>query len=107
MLGRGMVADPGLARAIRRADETGALPDEDAPPEVRWPEVLPAIALYLALVSQRVAVKHRSGRIKQWLHYLRRRHPEAQRAYDEVRTIDDPLRLAARLFPAPSTSTPR
>jgi tRNA-dihydrouridine synthase C len=101
MLGRGMVADPGLARAIRRADG-GAARDVatagEAPPEVPWRDVLPHVALYLALVSQRVEPRHRAGRIKQWLHYLRRRYAEAAQAYDEVRTINDPMLLAARLF---------
>jgi tRNA-dihydrouridine synthase C len=105
MLGRGMVADPGLARAIRRAD-AGEASDADPAgvdgaadaPAVPWPEVLRHVAMYLALVSQRVDRRHRAGRIKQWLHYLRRRYPQAAVAYDDVRTIDDPLALAARLF---------
>ena len=50
MLGRGMVSDPGLARSIRRAEAGGALQG----PEVPWEDVLPRIALYLALVAQRV-----------------------------------------------------
>lgn len=96
MLGRGMVADPGLARALRRAD-AGEAVDDDMP-EVPWRTLLPSIALYLALVSQRVEPKHRSGRIKQWLQYLRRRYPEAVAAYAELRTVNEPIALAARLF---------
>jgi tRNA-dihydrouridine synthase C len=104
MLGRGMVADPGLARAIRRADadrDVGAgvgAEGRNGTPEVPWHEVLRHVALYLALVSQRVEPRHRAGRIKQWLHYLRRRYPQAEVAYDDVRTINEPMRLAARLF---------
>lgn len=98
MLGRGMVADPGLALALRRRDAGDDAVHAGSPPEVPWGALLPHVALYLALVSQRVATKHRAGRIKQWLHYLRRRYPEAACAYDAVRTENDPVRLAARLF---------
>lgn len=109
MLGRGMVADPGLARAIRRAEAGGDAEGDDGsdagdrPPEVPWREVLPQLALYLALVSQRVERRHRAGRIKQWLHYLRRRYPEAAAAHAELRTVNDPIQLAARLFEPLST----
>ncbi len=99
MLGRGMVADPGLALQIRQGSG-------DPPDLVPWRRVLPQIALYLALVTQRVERKHRAGRIKQWLHYLRRRYPEAQQAYDAVRTINDPVALAARLFAPTFPETP-
>jgi tRNA-dihydrouridine synthase C len=111
MLGRGMVADPGLGLAIRRADAGGEVADADdaeGAPAVPWPEVLRHVAMYLALVSQRVDRRHRAGRIKQWLHYLKRRYPQAAVAYDDVRTIDDPLALAARLFegPRPAPAAP-
>ncbi|MEY2599896.1 MAG: hypothetical protein RLZZ142_2155, partial [Verrucomicrobiota bacterium] len=42
MLGRGMVSDPGLARAIRRADSSPAPVPEDCP-GVEWPQILPAL----------------------------------------------------------------
>ncbi|MCW5625660.1 MAG: hypothetical protein KIT73_13180, partial [Burkholderiales bacterium] len=32
----------------------------------------------------------RAGRLKQWLNLLRRRHPQAERAYVDVRGITDP-----------------
>jgi tRNA-dihydrouridine synthase C len=102
MLGRGMVADPGLARALRRGDPARDEPraidvTASSDPEVPWAEVREQVGLYLSLVAQRVEPRHRAGRLKQWLHYLRRRYPQGQRAYDAVRTIDDPLVLMARL----------
>ena len=48
--------------------------------------------------SAPVAARHRAGRLKQWLNLLRRRHPQAQLAYDAVRTINDPAGVEARLF---------
>jgi len=43
----------------------------------------------------------RAGRLKQWLNYLRRCHPQAEAAYAAVRTINDPQRVAEQLGLAP------
>ena len=128
MLGRGMVADPGLARAIRAsrlAGHAAALPlprhateirldaqghvkassggphtpqDYGDPPAVSWDDLLPKLADFWRLVSLRVESRHRAGRLKQWLNLLRRRYPEAQRAYDAVRVINDPGALGTAMF---------
>jgi len=90
MLGRGMVADPGLALAIRCPHE----------PALAWAALLPLVAQYWQRITVRVQPRHRAGRLKQWLNLLRRRHPEAQAAFDAVRTIDDPARVGACLFAA-------
>lgn len=86
MLGRGMVADPGLALAIRGG--TG----------VPWRVLLPVMRDFWAHVATRVEPRHRAGRLKQWLNYLRRTYPEAQAAYDAVRTLADPRAVSAALF---------
>ncbi len=91
MLGRGMVADPGLALAIRSAGGEGVEP-------LSWGQVLPLLRDFWALVHANVETKHQSGRLKQWLNYLRRRYPEAQEAYMRVRTINSPLELHQQLF---------
>ncbi len=99
MLGRGMVADPGLALSIRGA---AALP---------WAELRPQIDRFWALVAPRVQPRHHPGRLKQWLNLLRRRFPEAQALYDAVRALTDPRDVQAvlageRYRPAmPSSST--
>lgn len=82
MLGRGMVADPGLALAVRLALGQGGR-------TVPWSELPPLLQDFWRLVSARVERRHRAGRLKQWLNYLRRRYPEAQAAYDELRTVND------------------
>jgi tRNA-dihydrouridine synthase C len=93
MLGRGLVSDPGLAQALRGAAQP------------TWDDLLPLVHLYGLLIAPRVAARHRGGRIKQWLNMLRKRHPQAQAAYDAVRTLrdaDEILRLLplARAVPA-------
>jgi tRNA-dihydrouridine synthase C len=133
MLGRGMVADPGLALAIRtrlaggknfdlKTDPAldgigfaamnvgvleGFVPEGrpgsacafnatvvgSHPPAVSWPQLWPLMQSFWALVEQRVERRHRAGRLKQWLNLLRRRYPEAQTAFDELRTTTDPQTL--------------
>ena len=87
MLGRGMVVDPGLARAIRGVETP-----------LGWEDLQPLMGEFWRLVNLRIEPRHRAGRIKQWLNYLRRRHPQAQQAYDAVRRVTDPAALAGILF---------
>ena len=70
MIGRGMVADPGLALAIAHPTAPG----------VAWSDLLPLVDLFWQLVSVHIEPRARAGRLKQWLNYLRRAHPEAQEA---------------------------
>lgn len=92
MLGRGMVADPGLARAIRMADAGGAESVDEA---VAWPVLVPHIARFWELVCSDLEPRQRAGRLKQWLNLLRRRFPEAEQAYQQVRTINDQRAITA------------
>lgn len=90
MLGRGMVANPGLALALRQPD---------APP-LAWGQVAGLLARYWHLVADGVAPRHRAGRLKQWLNALRRQYPEAQTAYDAVRGLNAPEAVSACLWTA-------
>ncbi len=93
MLGRGQVADPGLAWALRAADGQASHP-------LVWADLLPLVGQYWVDIAHRMAPQHRTGRMKQWLQLLRRRYPEAQTAFDAVRTVNQPEALALRLFGA-------
>jgi tRNA-dihydrouridine synthase C len=84
MIGRGMVADPGLALAIAAA---GPRPGHAS--AVAWEQVRPLLWVYWELVSLRVEPRHRAGRIKQWLNFLRRRYPQAEDTYQALRTLND------------------
>ena len=87
MLGRGMVADPGLALAIRSPDAA-----------VGWPVLAPLLRHFWQRIAGHVEPRHRAGRLKQWLNLLRRRHPEAEAAYQIIRLTNDPRAVAALLF---------
>ncbi len=77
MMGRGMVTNPGLARSIKGQ---GLVPWNDMPGHLQafWQQV-----------GLRVDRRHRAGRLKQWLNYLRRHYPQAQQAFDDLRLTND------------------
>ncbi len=91
MIGRGMVADPGLALAIAQHDalaHSGAISSA-----VAWSQILHLMRLFWQGIALRVAPRHRAGRLKQWLNYLRRVYPEAQEAFDQLRLLHDPAKI--------------
>lgn len=94
MLGRGMVSDPGLAWAI-------AAPGRKA---IGWAELQPLLKAFWDLVCAELAPRYRPGRLKQWLNYLRRRFPEAEAAYAELRVVNDPRHIDAWLQAMPSSA---
>lgn len=102
MLGRGIVADPGLALAIVAATRQAGvvpLPAGSAQQGMGWADLLPLVAEFWALVLARrdIADRHRAGRLKQWLHHLRRVHPQADAVYSAVRTVNDPAQVGMHL----------
>ena len=102
MLGRGMVADPGLACAVRN---TTLLPHSSTAshvisPALQWPAVLLLLQDYWQQTATYVKPMHRAGLLKQWLHLLQRRHPEAQSLYQRVRPLHDPVLVEQSLATA-------
>jgi tRNA-dihydrouridine synthase C len=108
MLGRGMVRRPGLARAIAQAgavaergplvDAGVAVVDADVDAAVAaapWPTLVPLLAAFWADVCTRVERRHRAGRLKQWLSYLRLAYSEAQQAFDALRLVNDADAISA------------
>ncbi len=93
MLGRGIVADPGLALAIRAAD--AGRTEAEAEAGLPWAALLPHIADFWQLVCDDLEPRQRAGRLKQWLNLLRRRYPEAEAAYQHVRTMTDQQAITA------------
>lgn len=90
MIGRGMVADPGLALAIAQHD---AMASGAASSAVTWVQIVGLMRLFWQGIALRVAPRHRAGRLKQWLNYLRRVYPEAQEAFDQLRLLHDPAKI--------------
>ena len=120
MIGRGLVCDPGLALAIRADAALGATSNAasgaangNAPAGVpsmtaglAWPELLPLIHEFWQLVAAHIEPRGRAGRLKQWLNYLRRVHPQAEVAFAAVRTLNDPAQVLAQLGLGPGFGRP-
>jgi tRNA-dihydrouridine synthase C len=56
-----------------------------------WPALLPHIAQFWQRVCERIEPRARAGRLKQWLNFLRRASPQAQAAYQQLRTVNDSI----------------
>jgi tRNA-dihydrouridine synthase C len=103
MLGRGIVTDPGLGLAIKAAGLNGAPPAGATPAVsggITWPELLPLLAEFWRIVCARLERRSQAGRFKQWLNFLRRRFPEAEVAYQQLKTLNDPKAIDAWLVGA-------
>ena len=99
MLGRGIVRRPGLALAIARAgvgeSDASASYSDAAVAALPWRRVVPLLADFWRDVCGRVERRHRAGRLKQWLNYLRVAYPEAEQAFDALRAVNDPDAIGA------------
>lgn len=81
MLGRGIVANPGLARLIRGGTGIG------------WSELQPLLNVFWEQVKRHTQRKYYCGRMKQWLNFLRQTYPEAEAAFQTLRTVTEPEQL--------------
>jgi len=78
MLGRGLLANPGLARQIRLYEE--GLATEP----MSWGDVLPYVNHLFESTSKMYPSKHMGNRGKQRLHYLARTSVEAERLFANI-----------------------
>ena len=87
MLGRGIVARPALARSILQA--MGSVEGNIAQPgsDWTWADMGPLMHAFWHVARTRLEQKQQAGRVKQWLNLLRRHYPQAQTAFDEMRTL--------------------
>lgn len=79
MLGRGAVADPLLARRIRRGETSGTT-DAD------WHEIEAMLADFWARVQRKVLPAQSPGRLKQWLGLMQRAYPQAGMLFQLLRS---------------------
>ena len=91
MIGRGAVVDPGLGLAIK-ADMNKKVSNA-----VTWAQLLPCVLDFWHIVTTRLDQKAQAGRLKQWLNFLRRHYPEAEVAYQALKTINNPALVDAWL----------
>jgi tRNA-dihydrouridine synthase C len=91
MIGRGLIARPDLARRIK-ASQNG----EEVTP-MTWPEAVALIEDYAAALQTRLEDRFVTGRIKQWLNYLRIGFTEAELFWPRARKMRDVAPMLACL----------
>jgi tRNA-dihydrouridine synthase C len=103
MIGRGAVVDPGLGWAIKIS--LNAASGNASTGVFTWPLLIPHLLDFWHIVRTRLETRAQAGRLKQWLNFLRRRFPEAEVAYQSVKTINDPVLMDAWLATLKSRMT--
>ena len=103
MIGRGLIARPDLAAQIK-ASQSG----ETREP-MSWAEAVVLVREYAAALQIRLEDKYVTGRIKQWLNYLRQGFAEAEALWPQARKIREVAPMLACLdqpldFPQRHTS---
>ena len=96
MIGRGLIARPDLARQIRASQES-----ETVQP-MTWPQAVALVEEYAAALQTRLEDRYVTGRIKQWLNYLRLGFREAEQLWPQARKIRDVAPMLACLKSAPA-----
>jgi tRNA-dihydrouridine synthase C len=86
MLGRGAVSDPYLAARIRGEGVDGS-----------WQDVLVQLRLFIVELAGSGTDAQVSGRVKQWLNYLRRDCTEAEALYQRMVRLRAPAEMLALL----------
>lgn len=92
MLGRGLLAKPDLALAIKRAQEKKKFTP------FTWAEVLEHVKLFFELTCDAYPEKHMGNRLKQWLFYLKREYPEATLLFENLKRDKTKEILAEKLL---------
>ena len=83
MLGRGIVANPGLALEAKLGRA------------LNWQELQPLFITFWRQVLIHCYPKYQAGRLKQWLNYLRKHHPEAEILFQQIKTLNQPEQIEA------------
>lgn len=91
MIGRGLIARPDLARKIK-ASQAG----EDIA-DMAWPEAVALVREYAEVLQGWLEDRYVTGRIKQWMNFLRQGFPEAEALWPKARKIREVAPMLACL----------
>ncbi|HEA53301.1 tRNA dihydrouridine synthase [Marinobacter antarcticus] len=95
MIGRGLIARPDLARQIKASQHGEQVED------MTWPEAVALVKEYACVLQGWLEDKYVTGRIKQWLNFLRQGFPEAEAIWPDARKIREVAPMLACLsFPS-------
>lgn len=83
MLGRGLLANPGLAAEIRAHE------NQRESKTKTWNEIIELLHQFFIETSATYPAKHTGNRVKQWLHYLKRNYAEADVLFEKIKKERD------------------
>ncbi|MFC3032341.1 tRNA dihydrouridine synthase [Pseudoalteromonas fenneropenaei] len=92
MLGRGALAMPDLAAQIRAHVEGRAYQP------ISWLDIVNDIVESAGNLAQEHSEFYFSSRLKQWLVFLKRQYPQAQRVFNCIRTLHDKQQVLSVLY---------
>ncbi len=81
MLGRGLLAQPGLARQIKAYIQGGT-----AAEPLPWSTLCLYLGKFFGLTANAYPPKYMGNRLKQWLHYLQRHYPQAKQLFAQIKS---------------------
>lgn len=91
MLGRGSLAMPDLALSIKAQQKCKAYQP------LNWEEILKIIVQQMEILLEEQPDKYIESRLKQWLTYLKRRYPEANQLFQEIKRMHDASSIMSHL----------
>lgn len=97
MLGRGLLANPGLAREIRALQLAGGGQVTSSSAVMDWPQVITMLEKFCVVTEEYYERKYVGNRVKQWLGYLRQHYAEAQGLFDAIKRLKWPEDIALQL----------
>ncbi|MBZ2169982.1 tRNA dihydrouridine synthase [Marinobacter sp. F4216] len=100
MIGRGLIARPDLARKIK-ASQAG----EDIP-DMTWAEAVALVREYAEVLQGWLEDRYVTGRIKQWMNFLRQGFNEAESLWPQARKIREVTPMLACLEQGVQRSDP-
>lgn len=96
MIGRGLIARPDLARKIKASQRGEEIPD------LTWPEAVALVREYAEVLQGWLEDRYVTGRIKQWMNFLRQGFAEAEALWPQARKIREVAPMLACLEQAPA-----
>lgn len=91
MIGRGLIARPDLARQIKASQQGAQVED------MTWLEAVALVKEYAGVLQGWLEDRYVTGRIKQWLNFLRQGFPEAEAIWADARKIREVVPMLACL----------
>ncbi|KEF32648.1 tRNA-dihydrouridine synthase C [Marinobacter nitratireducens] len=101
MIGRGLIARPDLALQIKASQQGEQIP------EMSWLEAVALVREYAEVLQGWLEDRYVTGRIKQWMNFLRQGFAEAEAIWPQARKLRDVAPMLACLEQTPETSGKR